>query len=104
MGAKDGSIIAAVIATHIPTNEAAESTQVCHGIGIHTIDIVQPPGIGIARIADIDAQQTIVTAAPAAKSSAQRPMKAREDVRSQAEPAALPQQIRGSKWLAREVM
>ncbi len=33
-------------------------------------DIVQPPGIGISPIADMDANQTIVTTAPAPKSSA----------------------------------
>jgi hypothetical protein len=42
-------------------------------IGIHAIDIVQPPGIGIPPIADMDAHRTIVTAALAAKSSAETP-------------------------------
>jgi hypothetical protein len=40
---------------------------------IHAIDIVQPPGIGISPIADMDAHQTIVTAALAAKSRAETP-------------------------------
>jgi hypothetical protein len=37
---------------------------------IHAIDIVQPPGIGISLIADMDPHQTIVTAAHRMKSSA----------------------------------
>ena len=37
------------------------------------IDILQPPGVGISPIADMDAHQTIVTAALAAKSSAETP-------------------------------
>jgi hypothetical protein len=45
------------------------TNHVCPGIRIHAIDIVQPPGIGISPIADMDAHQTIVTAALAAKSS-----------------------------------
>jgi hypothetical protein len=46
------------------------------GIRIHAIDIVQPPGIGISPIADMDAHQTIVSAALAAKSSAETPKNA----------------------------
>jgi hypothetical protein len=46
---------------------------------IHAIDIVQPPGIGIPPIADMDAQQSIVIAALAAKSSAETPKKARSE-------------------------
>ena len=38
---------------------------------IHAIDIVQPPGMGIWLIADIEAHQTIVDAALAANSSAE---------------------------------
>jgi hypothetical protein len=70
MGTRDGNIIATIITTHMPRNEAAAPGHVCPGIRIHAIDIVQPPGIGIPPIADIDALQTIVTAALAAKSSA----------------------------------
>jgi hypothetical protein len=55
----------------------------CPGMRIHAIDIVQPPGIGIPRIADMDAHQTIVTAALAAKSSAETPKKARRETRSE---------------------
>src|SRR5207302_5508750 len=70
METKDGSIIATIITTHIPRNDAAAPDHVCPGIRIHAIDIVQPPGIGISPIADMDAHQTIVTAALEAKSSA----------------------------------
>ena len=51
--------------------------HVCPGIRIHVIDIVQPPGIGIPLIADIDTLQTIVIAALAAKSNADTPKKVR---------------------------
>src|SRR5512132_1182189 len=79
MGTKDGSIIASIITTHMPRNDAAATGHVCPGIRIHAIDIVQPPGIGISPIADMDAHQTIVTAALAAKSSAEVPKKARSE-------------------------
>src|SRR5919198_5960138 len=84
MGTKHGSIIATIITTHIPRNDAAAPGHVCPGIRIHAIDIVQPPGIGIAPIADaMDADQTIVTVALAAKSSAETPKKARWEARSE---------------------
>src|ERR1700726_1294065 len=83
MGTKDGNIIATIITTHMPTNDAAAPGQVCPGIRIHAIDIVQPPGIGISPIADMDAHQTIVTAALPAKSSAETPKKARWEARSE---------------------
>jgi hypothetical protein len=73
IGTKDGSIIATIITTHMPRNDAAAPGPVCPGIRIHSIDIVQPPHIGISPIADMDAHQTIVTAALAAKSSAETP-------------------------------
>ena len=57
----------------MPTNDAAAPGHVCPGIRIHAIDIVQPPRIGISPIADMDAHQMIVTAALAAKSSAETP-------------------------------
>src|SRR5512144_871191 len=69
--------MAAVITTHMPRNEAAAPSEVCPGIRIHAIDIVQPPGIGISPIADMDAHQAIVVAALAAKSSAETARKAR---------------------------
>ncbi len=65
-----------------PRNDAATPGHVCPGIRIHAMDIVQPPGIGISPIADMDAHQMIVTAALAAKSDAMeqaplRPKRAR---------------------------
>ena len=51
--------------------------------GFHAIAIVQPPGIGISPIADMGALQEIVTAALAAKSSAETPKKARWEARSE---------------------
>jgi hypothetical protein len=57
----------------MPRNDAAAPGHVCPGIRIHAIDIVQSPGIGIPPIADMEAHQTIVTAALATKSSAEAP-------------------------------
>src|SRR5262245_40861142 len=67
----------------MPRNDAAAPGHVCPGIRIHAIDIVQPPGIGISPIADMEALQKIVTAALAAKSSAETPKKARWEARSE---------------------
>jgi hypothetical protein len=55
----------------MPRNDAAAPGHVCPGVRIHAIDIVRPPGIGIALIADMDAHLTIVTATLAAKRSAE---------------------------------
>src|SRR6266581_6776032 len=84
MGIKDGSIIATIITTHMPRNDAAAPGHVCPGIRIHAIDIVQPPGIVISPIAAMDAHQTIVIAALAAKSSAEAPKNACCETRSEA--------------------
>ena len=81
-------LIATIITTHMPRNDAAAPGQVCPGIRIHAIDIVQPPGIGISPIADMDAHQTIVTAALAAKSSAETPRNACWEARSEPRRAA----------------
>src|SRR6058998_264946 len=84
----------------MPRNDAAAPGHVCPGIRIHAIDIVQPPGIGISPIADMDAHQTIVTAALAAKSSAETPKNASWEARSEAmrreisSPAVAPRQPR----------
>jgi hypothetical protein len=67
----------------MPRNDAAALGHVFPGIRIHAIDIVQPPGIGISPIADIDAHQTIVTAALAAKSNAETPNNACWEARSE---------------------
>src|SRR5262249_23721088 len=84
MGIREGSIIATIITTHMPRNDAAAPGHVCPGIRIHAIDIVQPPGIGIPRIADMEVHQTMVTVALAAKSSAETPKNARREARSEA--------------------
>jgi len=68
----------------MPRNDAAALGHVCPGIRIHAIDIVQPPAIGISPIADMDAHQTIVTAALAAKSSAETPKNASWEARPEA--------------------
>jgi hypothetical protein len=66
----------------MPMNDAAAPGHVCPGIRIHAIDMVQPPGIGIPPIADMEAHQPIVTAVLAAKSSAETPKKAPGEARS----------------------
>jgi hypothetical protein len=66
----------------MPRNEAAAPSHVCPGMRIHAIDIVQPPGIGISPIADMDSHQTIVPAVQTAKSIAEMPKKARWEARS----------------------
>jgi hypothetical protein len=70
-------------AGRVARNDAAAPNHVCPGIRIHVIDIAQPPGIGISPIADMDAHQTIVTAAQAAKSNAETPKKACWEARSE---------------------
>src|SRR3981189_2008407 len=84
----------------MPRNDAAAPGHVCPGIRIHAIDIVQPPGLGRSPMSDMDPHQTIVTAAPAAKSSAETPKKARWEARSEtmrreiSRPAVAPRQPR----------
>src|SRR5207247_5550596 len=84
MWTRDGSIIATIITTHMPRNDAAAPGHVCSGIRSQVIDIVQPPGTGISPVADMDAHQTIVTAALTAKSSAETPKNACWEARSEA--------------------
>ena len=84
MGTRDGSIIATIITTHMPRNDVAAPGHVCSGIRIHAIDIVQPPGIGIPPIADMDVDQAIVSVALAAKSNAETPTKVASEGRSEA--------------------
>jgi hypothetical protein len=84
MGTRDGNIIATIITTHMPRNDAAAPGHVCPGIRIHAIDIVQPPGIGIPPIADMEVHQTIVSVALPAKSNAETPTKAASEGRSEA--------------------
>src|SRR5688500_7670630 len=59
----------------MPRNDAAACSHVCPHIGIHAIDIAQPPGIGTSPIDDIAAHQATVTAALAANSIAEVPKK-----------------------------
>jgi hypothetical protein len=63
----------------MPVNDAAAPGHVCPGIRIQVIDIVQPPGIVMCPISDIDVHQTIVSAALATKSIADTPRKTRWD-------------------------
>src|SRR3954467_12725130 len=65
----------------MPTNDAAAPAQVWPGMRIQAIDIVQPPGIGISPIADMDPHQATVPAALAAKSSAETPRNTPSDDR-----------------------
>ncbi|GGF24616.1 hypothetical protein GCM10011611_33300 [Aliidongia dinghuensis] len=88
MGARDGSIIAAIITIHMPRNDAAAPGHVWPHISSHAIDSVQPPGIGISPIADIDTLPAIVAATLAAKSSAEMPKRACSEARSEAVRAA----------------
>src|SRR5689334_10805328 len=63
-------------------NDAAAPVQVLPGIRIHAIDMVQPPGMGISPIDDMDAHQATVAAALAANNSAATPKKVRWEARS----------------------
>jgi hypothetical protein len=67
----------------MPRKDAAALAHVCPGIRIHVIDIVQPTGIGISPIVDIDADHMIVTAVLAAKRSAETPKNACWETRSE---------------------
>jgi hypothetical protein len=88
MGTRDGVIIATIITTHIPRNEAAAPGQDCPGILIQAMDMVQPPGMGMPP--PIDLHQRIVPPALARKRSAQAPRNARSRVTS-GRPGAPPQ-------------
>jgi hypothetical protein len=65
-------------------NEAAALAHVCPGILIHTIDIVQPPGMGISPIAAMDADQATVTAVLAANNSAETASSVHSELSSEA--------------------
>jgi len=79
------------------------SIHVCPGIRIHTIDIVQPPGIGIPPISDIDVHHTIIPAVPAAKISAETAKKARCEARSETMRASTLRKMTRSRLLTRNV-
>jgi hypothetical protein len=72
-GMSDGSIIATIITTHMLTNDVIPPNHDWSGITIHMCDIVQPPGIHIEPIVDIDADVAIVIAALATKTIAETP-------------------------------
>jgi hypothetical protein len=57
----------------MPRNHAAVIGHVRSGIRTHAIDIVQPPGIDISPIVDMEVHQAIVTPTLAAKSRAETP-------------------------------
>jgi hypothetical protein len=84
MGVKVGNIIAVIITAHIPRNDANICSHVCPGMRIHAIDIVQPPGMGISLIADMEAHQAMVAAALTIKSSAEAPKNTRFETGSEA--------------------
>jgi hypothetical protein len=67
--------------THKPRKDVPAPSHVCPGIRIHVIDIVQPPGIGISFMSDMDSHQTVVRAALTMKSSAKMPRNAHSEVR-----------------------
>jgi hypothetical protein len=67
----------------MPRKDAAAPSHVCPGISIQAIDIVQPPGIGMSPIADMDPHQMIVIAALTKKSSAEIAKKARSEACSE---------------------
>jgi hypothetical protein len=55
----------------MPTNDAATRSHVFPHMGIHIIDMLQPPGIGNSPIADIDRQAAMVAPALIANSKPQ---------------------------------
>jgi hypothetical protein len=66
----------------MPRNDAAATVHVWPGIPVQAIDIDQPPGIGIAPVANMDAHRPIVMTALAAKSSAETATNARWETRT----------------------
>jgi hypothetical protein len=77
MGTRHGIIIANIITSHIARKDAVALNSDCPYMGIHVIDILQPPGIGISCIADMDTHHTIVTTTLAVKSNATIPQNVR---------------------------
>jgi hypothetical protein len=70
VGVSEGSIIDAIITAHMPRNDTAARQRVPEHMGAQVIDIIQPPGIGMPPIADMDAHQCAVAAALATKINA----------------------------------
>jgi hypothetical protein len=55
----------------MPTNDAATPGHVCPHMGVHIVDMLQPPGMGISPIADMDAQAAMAAVALTANSNPQ---------------------------------
>jgi hypothetical protein len=70
---------------------------------IHIIDIVQPPGIGIPRMADMDVHQVTVSATLIANSNEEMPTNARYDVRCEATARPVLHEVRHSKLVRRQL-
>ena len=66
----------------MPRNDVTTADQVCPGIRIHTIDIVQPPGMGTSPIAGMDVHQATVAATLTTKSNADTARKPPSELRS----------------------
>ena len=49
VGSAEGIIIATIIANHMKRKLVADANQLWPSIGIHIIDMVQPPGISISE-------------------------------------------------------
>jgi len=82
----------------MPRKDAPALAQVCPGISIHAIDIVQPPGIDISPMADMDAHQTIVSVVLTTNISVEIPKKASLD-RSQIHKSTyLPATLLAAMW------
>lgn len=86
----------------MPRNELVAPVHVCPGIRIQVIDIVQPPGIGIPCIDDMELHQSTVPAALATQSTAETQKAGwRACAEIAKERAGL--LVRGWKWFARHV-
>src|SRR5256885_4796757 len=72
VGNADGNIIATIMASHINRNIPAEVAQVWPRIGIHIMDIVQPPGMAISQ--HIERQKYTVAVTPVTNASTQTTM------------------------------
>jgi hypothetical protein len=49
IGSAEGIIIATIIASHMSRKLVADAAQICPGIRIHIMGIVQPPSISISQ-------------------------------------------------------
>jgi hypothetical protein len=67
---------------HMPTNDAAAANHVWAGVRIHAMDIVQPPGIGIALVVGMEAHHVALNAVLTANAIVEMPKNANRDTRS----------------------